>query len=74
MFERSVDVIREHGFIKDGSISARILVGPREIKCLLDERGRFSSDVGSTTGVEVQLFGAEHAPNCAEEHDTVVQV
>ncbi|PHT99907.1 hypothetical protein BC332_29695 [Capsicum chinense] len=74
VFERSVDVIREHGFIKDGSISARILVGPREIKCLLDERGRFSSDVGSTTGVEVQLFGAEHAPNCAEEHDTVVQI
>lgn len=72
VFERSVEVSREHGHIKAGSISARILVAPHEIKCLLDERGRVSSDI--MTGVEVQLLGAEHAPNCAAENDKVVQI
>lgn len=74
VFERSLDVIREHGHIKAGSISARILVGPHEIKCLLDGRGILSSDIGSTMGVEVQLLGAESAPNCAAENDKVVQI
>ncbi|KAK4367031.1 hypothetical protein RND71_014911 [Anisodus tanguticus] len=72
VFERSVEVSREHGHIKGGSISARILVGLHEIKCLLDERGRVSSDIGSSTGVEVQLLGAED-PNCVED-DKVVQI
>ncbi|XP_060184876.1 KH domain-containing protein HEN4-like isoform X1 [Lycium barbarum] len=74
VFERSIEVGREHKHIKAGPISARILVGPHEIKCLLDERGRVSSDIGSSTGVEVQLLGAEHAPNCAAEGDKVVQI
>ncbi|CAN4114817.1 unnamed protein product [Withania somnifera] len=74
VFERSVDVIREHRHIKAGSITARILVGPHEIKCLLDERGRLSSEIGLTMGVEVQLLDAEHATNCAAENDKIVQI
>nr|XP_009619815.1 RNA-binding KH domain-containing protein RCF3-like [Nicotiana tomentosiformis] len=79
VFERSLEVSRVHRHIpgvgKGGSISARILlVGSSEIKCLHDERGRVSSDIGLSTGVEVQLLGAEHAPNCAAENDKVVQV
>ncbi|MCD9644627.1 hypothetical protein HAX54_033014 [Datura stramonium] len=74
VFERSVEVSREHGHIKAGSVSARILVAPHEIKCLLDKRGRVSSDIGSMTGVEVQVLGPEHAPNCAAEYDKVVQI
>lgn len=74
VFERAVEVIREHGHIKAGSISARILVGLHEIKCVLDERGIVSSDIGSAMGVEVQLLDAENAPNCAAENDKIVQV
>lgn len=74
VFERSVEVSREHGHIKAGSISARILVGPHEVKCLLDEKGIVSSDIGSAMRVEVQLLDAENAPNCAAENDKIVQV
>ncbi|KAG5574527.1 hypothetical protein H5410_054661 [Solanum commersonii] len=74
VFERSVEVSREHGHIKAGSISARILVGPHEVKCLLDEKGIVSSDIGSAMGVEVQLLDAENAPNCAAENDKIVQI
>ncbi|CAN4126798.1 unnamed protein product [Withania somnifera] len=74
VFERYVEVLREHRHIKAGSITARILVGPHEIKCLLDESGRLSSEIVSTKGVEVQLLGAEHAPNCAAESDKIVQI
>ncbi|XP_004250161.1 KH domain-containing protein HEN4 [Solanum lycopersicum] len=74
VFERSVEVSREHGHIKAGSISARILVGPHEVKCLLDEKGIVSSDIGSAMRVEVQLLDAENAPNCAAENDKIVQI
>ncbi|XP_049372231.1 KH domain-containing protein HEN4-like isoform X1 [Solanum verrucosum] len=74
VFERSVEVSREHGHIKAGSISARILVGPHEVKCLLDEKGIVSLDIGSAMGVEVQLLDAENAPNCAAENDKIVQI
>ncbi|KAG5574687.1 hypothetical protein H5410_054821 [Solanum commersonii] len=74
VFERSVEVSREHGHIKAGSISARILVGPHEVKCLLDEKGIVASDIGSAMGVEVQLLDAENAPNCAAENDKIVQI
>lgn len=74
VFERAVEVICKHGHIKADSISARILVGPHEIKCLLDERGIVSSDIGSAMGVEVQLLDAENAPNCAAENDKILQV
>nr|XP_016448508.1 PREDICTED: flowering locus K homology domain-like [Nicotiana tabacum] len=78
VFERSLEASRVHRHIpgvgKGGSISARILVGSSEIKCLIAEWERVSSEIGLSRGVEVQLLGAEHAPNCAAENDKVVQV
>ncbi|KAG9138481.1 hypothetical protein Leryth_012769 [Lithospermum erythrorhizon] len=71
VFTRSVEV---KDMDKTSSVEARLLVGPAEINCLVDDAGRISADITPASGVEIQLLGADFAPSCANDDDIVVQL
>ncbi|KAL3527565.1 hypothetical protein ACH5RR_012221 [Cinchona calisaya] len=78
VFARSVEVGVKQGFMaglgEGKTISARILVAPNQINCLIDDGRRVASDVSAAFGVEIQLMGADPVPNCSSENDKVVQI
>ena len=71
VFTRSIEV---KGMDETRSVEARVLVGPGEIDCLIDEVGGISADIKLASGIEIQLLGADFTPSCANDNDMVVQV
>ncbi|CAI9111426.1 OLC1v1011647C1 [Oldenlandia corymbosa var. corymbosa] len=78
VFARSVEVDPEKGYLSDlsgsGTVNARILVTPNEIKCLKDDGGRIASDISATFSVKIQLLEPKHAPNGHSANDKVVLI
>ncbi|XP_027076125.1 KH domain-containing protein HEN4 isoform X1 [Coffea arabica] len=78
VFARSVEVGVDQGFIagwgEGQTVTAKILVAPDQMNCLIDSEGRIASDISATSGVEIQLLGTNCVPNSGAENDEVVQV
>ena len=78
VFARSVEVGVDQGFIagwgEGQTVTAKILVAPDQMNCLIDSEGSIASDISATSGVEIQLLGTNCVPNSGAENDEVVQV
>ncbi|KAK4417009.1 KH domain-containing protein HEN4 [Sesamum alatum] len=78
VFSRCMEVGLDKGVLSSlgnkENVVARILVASDQAGCLLDEGGRIASDISVTSGVDIQLMGADLLPNCAGADDNVVQI
>lgn len=78
VFARSVEVGIDQGFVAglgdDQTVTARILVTPNQMNCLIDNGGRIASDITAASGVAIQLMGPNPVPNSGAENDEILQV
>lgn len=78
VFARSIEVSISHGLMpglsEKETVTARILVAPNEIDCLVDAGGKVASDISASSDVEIQLLGANPFPDCPSDNDKVVQI
>lgn len=75
VFSRCIEVGLDQGMISNGeSVTARVLVASGQVSCMLDDNGRFASDISIASGAEIQLMGADSLPKFAGVDDNVVQV
>ncbi|KAJ0443059.1 putative K domain-containing protein [Helianthus annuus] len=52
--------------------SARLLISPNQMGCLLGKRGSIIADMRKVTGAFIKIVGDDQVPKCALENDQVV--
>ena len=55
-------------------ITARLLISPNQMGCLLGKGGSIIADMRKVTGAYMKIVGDEQVPKCALETDQVVLV
>lgn len=75
VFNRSMEAGFQKGLDQSSMgtpISARILVSPNQIGCLLGKGGSIIADMRKATGAVIKIVGDHQVPKCASETDQVV--
>ncbi|KAF6160634.1 hypothetical protein GIB67_019574 [Kingdonia uniflora] len=78
VFQRSLEVGIEKGLDsgskKGTTVSARLLISPNQVGCIMGKGGSVISEIRTVTGVSIQVISGDKVPKCASENDQVVQI
>uniref|UniRef100_A0A1D1Z8D9 KH domain-containing protein At4g18375 n=1 Tax=Anthurium amnicola TaxID=1678845 RepID=A0A1D1Z8D9_9ARAE len=76
VFTRSFEVGIKKGLDSglDKSVTARLLILPGQVGCLMGRGGTIISDMRKVTGTGIRILGGDQVPKCSAEGEELIQI